>query len=124
MKGGFTGKELFWFLAFTLVAILGARENMLKNQYGKERGALLAEQSEWRKEAFTAVRARGWVMAKGSVSSPDNVTPEVLRYALNPCYATPAGNYLHQMPDCALLGPAEKADPIPIRITAADEWPK
>lgn len=66
----------------------------------EENAALKVKIVEWQYHAFTAVEARGWLGEHRGVEDTRDITPEVLGYALNPCYLTPSGNVDHFNPNC------------------------
>ncbi|OHA92209.1 MAG: hypothetical protein A3J09_01870 [Candidatus Zambryskibacteria bacterium RIFCSPLOWO2_02_FULL_51_21] len=79
-----------------------------------EVAALKAERTEWQLATLPAVKARDW---RGI--EPDEFKPEILRYALNPCYTTPSGNWDNMSRECG--GPMSMSKSIPIRIVPASQ---
>lgn len=90
---------LLGFFAGTLyTAIPNVRHTIGRLQL--ENIVLKAEISEWQKVAIPVIRARGW-QAKEGIFVPSDLKPEILKFALDPCFVTPAGNFIQSGPDCS-----------------------
>ncbi len=79
-------------MAFTAVAVTGFCMALKADWAEAENVGLKAEIVEWQQAAVPAIGKRGWWTTGGTLRSAADLKPEHLKYALDPCYTTPAGN--------------------------------
>ncbi len=87
------------FLALVIAFVLGA--NLIaadRDQVQAENAVLKQQIARYQAAVWPAVQARGW--AAGPIRDVTEVTPDIAKYALNPCFLTPAGDFDENPPYC------------------------
>ncbi len=106
------GDRFFVILVIALICLWAYQNNQLQ----KQNTELKSKIAEWQEASRPAITARGWWSTGGVVQTPRDITPDVLKYALNPCFTTPVGNMSTEGGGCVNPRSNIVPDVMPIKI--------
>ena len=87
-------------IAFMTIIIIVSIAQKEQKALRDENALLKADIVAWQYEASSVVALRGWMGKYGGVEKANDITPQILGYALDRCYLTAAGNINHSDPNC------------------------